>query len=148
MSIHSIINKRVDRSLGEKLVYDEIPSETVKKAARDATSHSVGDVLASYTGAVNKLYGNNEGTQDKRMRITRLELTGDQQQEFALVDRDGTFGYQFLEAAGAITLLGAQNEPVMTTKGTFGVHMMGSVATGTFSCSFEGIVPRFGTETI
>ena len=144
----SWIRVKKDHTLGGRLVHEEIPTETVKRTNRDSPTHSASALLASYGGGVNKVYGNNEGTQDKAFRITRFELTGSEAQEFALIDRNGTFGYQFLEAKGAIQLLGKQDEPVMVTRGSFNVRMLGSAAAGTFACSFEGIVPRFGTEAI
>lgn len=142
------LRAKIDRTLGNRIVYEEIPTETVKRAVRDSPTHSASALLASYGGGVNKVYGNNEGTQDKAVRITRFELTASEAQEFALIDRNGTFGYQYLEAAGAIQLLGKQDEPVMVTRGTFNVRMLGSAGAGTFSCSFEGVIPRFGTEAI
>jgi hypothetical protein len=142
------LRAKKDRTLGGRLVLEEIPTETVKRAARDSPTHTEGALLASYGGGVNKVYGNNEGTQDKAFRVTRFELAASEQHEFALIDRNGTFGYQFLEAAGAITLLAKHDEPVMVTRGTFNVRMLGSASAGTFSCSFEGVIPRFGTEAI
>lgn len=144
----TFIEKRVDRSLGGRMVNLEIQSETVKRAARDATSHSANTLLASYEGAVNRVYVANEGTIDKPFRVTRFQLYGDQAQEFALMDRNGTFTFMYLEAAGEIDLLGDQDSPVFVTRGTFNIRMLGSVASGTFACSFEGVVPRIGSETI
>lgn len=142
---HRIQVKR-DRTLGGRLVEAEVPSETVKRSNRLATG-SAGTILGSFGGGVNKVYGNNEGTQDKAFRVTGFELFSNKQVEFACVDRSGTFRYPSLVAGGRMTLLGAPDEPVFVTRGTFSLRFLGSVTQGTFSFSIEGVVPQFGTET-
>lgn len=137
---------RTDRTLAGRLVDEEVPSETVKRSNRLATG-SANTILGSFQGAVNKVWGNNEGTQDKALRVTRFELFADRAVEFYAKDRNGTFSYPSLEAAGNRVLLGAPDEPVFVVRGTFQLRFLGSVVQGTYSYSMEGIVPQFGTET-
>jgi hypothetical protein len=118
---------------------EELPTVTIKDAARDVRLAS-GSALLTCTA----LGGGTE------LRITALRVASGTHAgvEFFLSDRDGTFAYPYLAAAGQESLHGAPNEPLHVVRGTFTIGVVttpGSV--DTISASYEGIVRFAGTET-
>ena len=122
----------------EEFVDEELPTVSVKGAGRTRGVGSGTEVaLASYTG----LGG---GTV---MRVTYLRVAAKEACEFYLKDRDGTFDYPYLEAAGAEVTLGAPYAPIHVVKGTFEIGLVNGGTQGTFIAAYEGIVRFQGTET-
>ena len=121
----------------EEFLDEELPTVTVKGAGR-ATSVQAGTALGSYTG----LEGG--GTV---MRLTYLRVAASKEAEFFLKDRDGTFDYPYLEAAGAEVTQGGPTTPIHVVKGTFEIGLQVLGTSGTFWCAYEGLVQFRGTET-
>jgi len=117
-------------------VPEELPTVSVKGAGR-ARNVAADAAIATYTG----LGG---GTV---MRLTYLRIAADGAQEFYMKDRDGTFDYPYLEAAGAEVTLGAPDAPIHIVKGTFEIGCSRVGTAGTFIASYEGMVRFQGTET-
>lgn len=128
--------KRIKDPAYEKYVDEELPTVTVKDALY------VGGVGHPGSAIVRKTLSG--GTV---MRLTYLRVAADAETKFFLRDRDGTFDYPYLEAAGAEVLLGAPSAPIHVVKGTFAMGCQGSYASGTRWASYEGIVRFQGTET-
>ena len=121
----------------EEFVDVELPTVSIKDAARVAHEDAGGTLLErTFSG----------GTV---MRITFLRFTAGAAQEFFMQDRNGTFDYPYLEAAGVETMLGEPMAPIHVVEGTFKIGASGSFGgSGTFaSVAYEGIVRFQGTET-
>jgi len=129
----------------EEFVKEEVPTVTVKKAARWTGNRSEGTFLSYSIPGPGTISG--EWRPGKVMRVTRISVAATQEAKFFVKDRSGTFDYPYLEAAGREVTLGAPYSPICVAGGSLAVGI-GSVAAGTYWCSFEGIVPRFGTEVI
>lgn len=128
--------KQIYNPAWEEFVDEELPTVSVKDAHRLSGVGHPGSALVRKT-----LSG---GTV---MRLTYLRVAAGAETEFFLRDRDGTFDYPYLEAAGAEVLLGAPNEPIHVVKGSFVMGLQGSYASGTRIAAYEGIVRFRGTET-
>lgn len=115
---------------------EEFPTNTVKRAGR-VTAKNVGTLLAKYSTGPGSY-----------ILVTRFELGADRASEFVIRDRTGTVGYIYLEAAGMHSELGAIDAPVIVLKGTAQFRNLAGTSAGTYICSFEGLVPQFGTQTI
>jgi len=126
----------------------ELPTVTVKRAVI-GTSANAGSKLATYTIAGQGTIGG-EWSPGKTLRVTRLRVTANKEAYFRVTDSTGTIDNIYLSAAGQHVMLGAPDAPLYASKGhfyiTLGTQPVGG--TGTYSASFEGIVPRIGTETI
>ena len=128
--------KQIYDASWEEFVDEELPTVSVKDAHRVSGVGHPGSALVRKT-----LSG---GTV---MRLTYLRVAAGAETEFFLCDRDGTFDYPFLEAAGDEVLQGAANAPVHVVKGSFVMGVYGSYASGTRIAAYEGIVRFRGTET-
>jgi hypothetical protein len=115
---------------------EEFPTNTVRRANR---------VTAKNTGTVITKYSTGPGSY---IQITRLDICADRLTEFCVVDRSGTVGYIFLEAAGMHSVIGDQYAPVMVLKGTAEFRNIAGTSAGTYAISIEGIVPQFGSQAI
>ena len=120
----------------EQFVDEELPTVSVKDAARLAGTNPAGTTLLRKT-----LSG---GTV---MRVTHMRVGASAETEFFMQDRGGTFDYPYLEAAGAEVTLGAPEAPVHVVQGSFIMGLQGSYGSGTRVASYEGIVRFQGTET-
>jgi len=129
----------------QEFVKEELPTVTVKKAARWTGSRSEGTFVHYHVPGPGTISG--DWRPGKVMRITRLAVGATQEAKFFVKDRAGTIDHPYLEAAGREVTLGAPTAPVCVVAGSFAVGI-GSVAAGTYWCSFEGVLPRFGTEVI
>ena len=120
----------------ERYMKEEFPTNTVKRAAR-ITTVSAGTLITSYdTGPGSYLL------------VTRLDVTADRETEFVIRDRTGTVDFIYLEAAGMHSAIGERDAPVMVLKGSCQFRNLAGDSAGTYSISFEGIAPQFGTRTV
>ena len=120
----------------EEFVDEELPTVTVKDALQVSGVAHPGSAIVRKT-----LTG---GTV---MRLTYVRIAANAETVFFLRDRDGTFDYPYLEAAGAEVTQGAPNAPIHVVKGSFVMGFHGSYASGTRIGAYEGIVRFQGTET-
>lgn len=120
----------------ERYWKEEFPTNTIKHAGR-ITAVDAGTLVTSYnTGPGSYLL------------VNRLDICADRETEFCIRDRSGTVDYIYLEAAGMHTVIGEKEAPVMVLKGSVRFQNLAGTSAGTYSVSFEGIAPQFGSETV
>lgn len=126
----------------------ELPTVTIKRAVLGSSGVS-GTTMATFTIAGQGTIGG-EWSPGKTFRVTRLRVTANKEAYFRVTDSTGTIDNIYLSAAGQHVMLGAPDAPIYSSKEhfyiTLGTQPVG--VTGTYTASFEGIVPRIGTETI
>jgi len=123
----------------EEFVDEELPTVSVKDAARKDIHGSSGTVL------LRKALGG--GTV---MRLTFQRVSANTGAEFYLEDDlSGTFDYIHYPGThvAPITDIGEPEAPVHVVKGTFTMGLIGSFAPGTYYAAYEGVVRFQGTET-
>ncbi len=118
----------------EEFVDEELPTVSVKDAKR-FTGNTSGTVLLRRTMSGGTV-----------MRLTYVAFRASGETEFYMSDRNGTFDYPYLEAAGAEIWSGGPDNP-RVVKGTFVMGILGSYASGTWTAAYEGIIRFQGTET-
>ena len=130
----------------QEYVKEELPTVTVKQAAR--LTGAVGQPrLSSYEIRSGTISG--EWHPPKVLRVTRFHVAANKSAYFSVIEGRGTIDHLYLEAAGDFAQLGQPGAPVYTAKGKFVVRQ-GSLAAagGTYIVGWEGLMPRYGSESI
>ena len=110
----------------EKYVKEVLPTVTTRKAARRT------DAVADHTFASHYI-----GSAGSVGLLIKWRFYANAEALCALVDRDGTIDYIYLESAGEQLDLGDPYRPVATLKGTVKWILHGSYAAGTYGMSAE-----------
>ena len=119
----------------EEFVNEELPTVSIKDVKR------LTGVIPAGTALLRRTFSG--GT---AMRLTYVAFRASAETEFFMRDREGTFDYPFLEAAGGEVWSGGPNEP-RVVEGSFVIGIQGSYASGTRVAAYEGFVRFQGTET-
>ena len=109
-----------------RIVYDELPTISVRGNARNVAAVTTADVAS-------KLFGSGSVG-----RITRLHLYSAAAAEFLIKDQIGTLDHIALDAGEDYRLQGAPKEPLYVARSNFTIKNIGSLAAGTVLASFEG----------
>lgn len=122
---HTELQKVYDPKM-RRVVYDELPTLSIKKFKKDITSILSEDIASSYFGS------------GSAMRVTRLSIWSSLGGVFNIMDERGTIQEARPGSSSEYFLGGSPKEPIFAAIGNFRIAHVGTLSAGTVSVSFEG----------